>query len=87
MPPGDYGHVKELAIQALFSVDELFDELVLKGGNALDLIYGFGGRASKDLDFSLPGDLPVGETRIEEALVSRFSEEGLEVFDFKFGQS
>jgi predicted nucleotidyltransferase component of viral defense system len=30
------------------------DQLVLKGGNALDLIYGISTRASMDLDFSVP---------------------------------
>lgn len=84
MSPLDHEDIKKLAIQALFSVDELFDQLVLKGGNALELIYGLGGRASKDLDFSLSGELPVEELQIKQALASRFLESGLEVFDFRF---
>ena len=84
LSPLDYEDIKKLAVQALFSVDALFDQLVFKGGNALDLVYDLGGRASKDLDFSLPGELPVEEPQIEEALTTRFSEAGLVVIDFKF---
>ena len=43
--------VKRLAIIAMVSDDELMDILVLKGGNAIDLIYQVSGRASIDIDF------------------------------------
>ncbi len=32
--------IKRITIIALFSDDDLMDSLVLKGGNALDMIYG-----------------------------------------------
>ncbi|MHC4757027.1 MAG: nucleotidyl transferase AbiEii/AbiGii toxin family protein [Planctomycetota bacterium] len=44
--------VKRIAIIALFSDDDLMEHLVLKGGNALDLIYEVAQRSSLDLDLS-----------------------------------
>ncbi|MFH1883416.1 MAG: hypothetical protein ABIL62_11975 [Planctomycetota bacterium] len=41
--------IKRIAIIALFSDDDLMDSLVLKGGNALDMIYGVAQRASPGL--------------------------------------
>lgn len=46
----------ELFIAAMFSDDTLFHQLTLKGGNALNLVYKFGSRASVDIDFSLDAD-------------------------------
>ena len=43
--------IKRLAIIAMFSDDDLMERLVLKGGNALDIVYEIGSRASMDLDF------------------------------------
>ena len=48
--------VKTLSIIAMFSDDELMERLVLKGGNALDIVYKASTRASADLDFSIDGD-------------------------------
>jgi predicted nucleotidyltransferase component of viral defense system len=48
--------VKRKTLVAMFSDDELMERLVLKGGNALDLVYGISTRASVDLDFSLDGE-------------------------------
>jgi len=47
---------EKLTIVALFSDDELFGQLVLKGGNALSLVYGLSSRSSLDLDFSIEKD-------------------------------
>ena len=41
--------IKRLALIAMFSDDDLMQTLVLKGGNAMDLIYNVGHRASRDL--------------------------------------
>lgn len=49
--------IKKLALIALFSDDDLMNTLVLKGGNALDLIYRVDNRASLDLDFSIEGQM------------------------------
>jgi len=72
----------------MFSDDELMDCLVLKGGNALDLIHRMSTRASLDVDFSMENDFPEGEResfrqRVERALRVTFREAGYEVFDLK----
>ena len=41
--------IKRITIIALFSDDDLMDSLVLKGGNALDMIYGIAQRSSPGL--------------------------------------
>jgi len=59
---------------------------VLKGGNALSLIYGISTRTSLDLDFSMDSDFPdVAEARerIFRALRNRFDAMGFVVFDEK----
>ena len=63
--------------------------MVLKGGNAISLVYGFGNRASLDLDFSIENDfqdVDQTERRILTALDQKFSEIGYTVFDKKFGR-
>lgn len=83
--------IRLLAIQAMFSDDFLLDSLVLKGGNALDLIYKLGSRSSMDLDFSMgedfdPSILDAIEKKIESVLAGTFAENGYGVIDFKFTQ-
>lgn len=83
----DLDEVRRLTITALFSDDSLVDRIVLKGGNALSLVYGFSSRSSLDLDFSIDGDFPdveVVKTRIFSALRRRFSSVGFVVFDEQF---
>ena len=77
--------IKQTAITAMFADDELMDVLVLKGGNAMDLIHRVNARASVDLDFSIAADLDVPATlpRVERALRSTFDLEGLYAFDIK----
>lgn len=63
--------------------------LVLKGGNALNLIYNLAERASIDLDFSIQNkikahDFPYIENKIKKTLVSNFRENNYQVIDFKF---
>jgi predicted nucleotidyltransferase component of viral defense system len=85
----DFTEIRRRTIVALFSDDALFDELVLKGGNAISLIYGFGNRASLDLDFSIENDFKDPEDtgrRIFTALEKKFGEVGFTVFDKKFGR-
>jgi len=81
--------IKKLVIIALVSDDYLMEQLVLKGGNAIDLVYQISGRASIDLDYSIPTDfggnsLESIRTKIESNLTSTFKNEGLTVFDYKF---
>ena len=78
--------IKVAAIQALVSDDMLMNKLILKGGNALDLIHKIAERASFDLDFSLEGSfddtrLPELEEKVGTLLTSTFREQGYHVFD------
>ncbi|GJG96767.1 nucleotidyl transferase AbiEii/AbiGii toxin family protein [Cupriavidus pauculus] len=79
--------IKLLAIQAMFSDDELLDQLVLKGGNAMALVHRVSARASVDLDFSMQHDFGEGtdavRERIEKTLTSTFQEGGFHVFDYR----
>lgn len=80
-------HIKEVAVVAMFSDDELYSELVLKGGNAIDLILKLSSRASVDLDFSMRHDFPNGfedfRIRVERTLTNTFRAHSYEVFDVK----
>ena len=78
--------IKRRVIVAMFTDDDLMERLVLKGGNALDVVYGLSSRASVDVDLSMDGELEerVLKERILKALNSTFAEAGYVVFDFKF---
>jgi len=81
--------VKRLAAIAMFSDDTLMEKFVLKGGNAIDLIYRLSERASIDLDFSIHSDFKKNElqdihSRIGKVLEETFLTENLVVFDIKF---
>jgi hypothetical protein len=79
--------IKKLAVMAMFSDDDLLEELVFKGGNAMALIHKLTSRESVDLDFSLKHDFPDGveamTTRISAALLRTFRPAGYEPFDLK----
>ena len=86
MPPKklDYAEIRRTAITALFSDDVLTECLVLKGGNALDLVYGITSRTSLDLDFSMSRDFedyPDARRRLFSSLHDRFDAIGYVVFD------
>ena len=85
----DFADIRRLAIVAMFSDDTLFDQLALKGGNALNLVHHLGSRSSVDVDLSLDKDfqdINDSRERIFRALRSRFAEARLTVFDEKFEQ-
>jgi len=79
--------MRKLILFAIYNDEWLYDQLVLKGGNALSMIYKVGMRASLDLDFSIANDFEntneVGK-RIEIALIRTFSVENIHVFDYEF---
>jgi hypothetical protein len=80
----DFAEIRRLTIVALFSDDQLFEQIVLKGGNALSLVYGLSTRTSLDLDFSIENDfvdLDDTRKRIFRAVKERFSSAGFVVFD------
>lgn len=82
---------RTLTLIAIFSDDDLMDTLVLKGGNALELGYGFNSRASIDLDFSMAHDFSqIGLTdldqvrdRLEKVLSKTFIQYGYQVFEVR----
>jgi predicted nucleotidyltransferase component of viral defense system len=83
----DFRQLREAVIVALFADDVLFELLVLKGGNALNIVHKLGTRASMDVDFSIEKDfedLPDVERRIRESLEKGLDEAGFMVFDFEF---
>lgn len=80
--------IRKTGILAMFSDDDLMDELVLKGGNAMDIVYHTSNRSSVDLDFSMEKDFPEGfdalASRITNAITKVFLEKlSLQVFDAK----
>jgi predicted nucleotidyltransferase component of viral defense system len=82
----NFEEIRRLTITALFSDDMLFEQLVLKGGNAMSLVLGISQRASLDLDFSLErdfDDLQDVQARMERALASRFAPFKFVPFDVK----
>ncbi len=86
LPSMDLSQIRRLVIIAMFSDDELFSQLTLKGGNALNLVYLLGSRTSVDVDLSLErdfSDLEDARGRIFRALRNRFREAGLTVFNEK----
>jgi len=83
--------IKRLTLIAMFSDDDLMDMLVLKGGNALDIIYKLANRASADLDFSIVNEfkqdeLKIIEEKIRKVITKTFRTGGYEVFDIRFVQ-
>ena len=76
--------IRTLMLVAVASDDDLVERLVLKGGNALEIVHRIGERASLELDFSVDGDLEDLEDvrrRLFQALRDRFDSVGLILFD------
>jgi Nucleotidyl transferase AbiEii toxin, Type IV TA system len=79
--------IRRLIIKSLFADDELLARLVLKGGNALNLVHNIGNRSSLDIDCSMEGefkDVREAQQRILGTLKKRFEVEGLSIFDTQF---
>jgi predicted nucleotidyltransferase component of viral defense system len=84
MTKHDLVSLKREVILALFSDNALMQQLVLKGGNLLDVVYGISTRPSRDIDFSICGevdDLSRFRETIENALRNWFRPKGYTVFD------
>ncbi|HQI05932.1 MAG TPA: nucleotidyl transferase AbiEii/AbiGii toxin family protein, partial [bacterium] len=74
---------------SFFSDDELMDIFVLKGGNALELIYKVTKRPSLDIDLSMEDDFVESDLRriekkIFKSLNDSFKDDNLEVVELKF---
>ncbi len=83
----DLADIRRTAISALFSDPVLYQHLVLKGGNALELVHGVISRGSIDIDLSISGqfdDVEDIQQRIHQALRRAFQAHNLIVFDFSF---
>jgi len=83
--------IKKTALIALISDDYLMETLVLKGGNAIDLIHKISARASWDLDFSMENEfnksnLAKISEKIKNNLVNGFEEKNYNVFDIIFSE-
>ena len=75
---------KREVILALFADNTLLQQLVLKGGNLLDVVYGISTRPSRDIDLSICGEIEDTErfrSTIENALRRWFGPKGYVVFD------
>lgn len=82
-------HIKRIAIISLFSDDELMDKFVLKGGNALSLIYKLIQRESIDIDVSIENDIDniqEFKEKVENLLVKNFDENNYYAFDIKLSE-
>jgi hypothetical protein len=86
----DLLRIRETIVVAVASDEKLVDLLVLKGGNALDLVYKLGQRSSLDVDFSMQNDFADAaevaaiRARLFAALRERFDALGFVVFDERF---
>ncbi|MCJ7579833.1 MAG: nucleotidyl transferase AbiEii/AbiGii toxin family protein [Candidatus Aminicenantes bacterium] len=72
---------------ALAGSSELFEVLVLKGGNALSLVHKIGGRASLDIDYSIEGeieDIDRVKDLIFTSLRNHLESQNLIIFDEQF---
>lgn len=81
--------IKLLTLKALMHDEELMYGLVLKGGNALQLVYDITDRASMDIDFSIEGDFTELDYQrisgtLNALLNDEFQKEDLIVFDIRF---
>jgi predicted nucleotidyltransferase component of viral defense system len=79
--------IKRITLTAMVADDDLYNTLVLKGGNAMALVHAVGSRQSVDLDFSMKDDI-VGSiqdfyAKIEKSLNAKFRAENHIVFDVK----
>jgi predicted nucleotidyltransferase component of viral defense system len=87
-PAPDLRKIRRALLTAVASDDLLFEMLVFKGGNALELIHHIGERASLDLDFSMEGDAEDAadlEARLKRSVEDRLDSLALLVFDWRFG--
>jgi hypothetical protein len=81
--------IRKTVIISMFTNDYLLDKLVLKGGNALYLIYNIDERSSIDIDLSIESDFKKDELKLVKKILKKnlednFIRKDLIVFDFEF---
>lgn len=77
--------IKKTTIISLFADDDLLDLLVLKGGNAMDIVHKVSSRASVDIDLSVDKNFDYDTVwpKVEIAIRNGFAEKGYLAFDIK----
>ena len=77
--------IKKTTIISLFADDDLLDLLVLKGGNAMDIVHKVSSRASVDVDLSVDKNFDYDTVwpKVETAIRNGFAEKGYLAFDIK----
>jgi len=83
----DFTEIRRRVIVAMFSDDELTKRIVLKGGNALELVHRVLTRGSVDVDLSIADDFTdLADTRVRifRALRREFGAAGYVLFDENF---
>ena len=77
--------IKKTTIISLFSDDDLLDLLVLKGGNAMDIVHKVSSRASVDIDLSVDTNFEYTTVwpKVEQAILDGFAAKGYLAFDIK----
>lgn len=84
-----FDDIKKAIVLGLFSNDYLLEKLVLKGGNALSLVYSISTRASLDIDLSIPDAFDNFESvsdQIKFGLDRSFEQLSLVLFDFSVSE-
>jgi len=79
--------IKKIILRAIALDDTLSETLILKGGNAISLVYGLSDRPSYDLDFSIEDDFEDFEevkALLIKSLETELSAEGYKIIDFNF---
>ncbi|MEJ5148846.1 nucleotidyl transferase AbiEii/AbiGii toxin family protein [Sphingobacterium sp. MYb388] len=79
--------IKRIVLRAIALDDMLSETLILKGGNAISLVYGLSDRPSYDLDFSIEDDFEDFEEvklLLIHSLETELSSEGYKIIDFAF---
>lgn len=79
--------IKLIVLRAIALDDVLSETLILKGGNAISLVYGLSDRPSYDLDFSIEDDFDDFEevkSLLLHTLDTELSSEGYKMIDFDF---
>jgi hypothetical protein len=82
--------MRRTAVEALFSDDIVSEYLVIKGGNAIEIVHAVPNcRASFDIDASIPGILSEEEKtliegRVRSTLEKAFAEIGYRIIDYTF---
>lgn len=80
----DVVQIRRLVLTAIASDDDLLASLVLKGGNALRMVYRLVQRTTLDLDFSMEDEFSDARTAADKlfgVLRRNFSDVGLVMFD------